>query len=167
MGGVLPRYGHEANASSASSLAAIGSRALSRMSLQGLSGAFSGLSGYLTNQGGAAVSAAKMCNSVEEGLVWRGVASQRLDEEEDELFGTAKRNRADLESGPTYDRRSTLSSNGSVMRLDAHKQQQQHAGAAQQRRYVRKSAVQPPKATPVWLLDFSHAGTGVGPVFTL
>ncbi|CBQ71732.1 conserved hypothetical protein [Sporisorium reilianum SRZ2] len=136
-----PAYGHEAHASSASSLvASLGSRALSRMSLHHLTGAFSGLSGYLSNQSGAAVAAAKMCNAaeLEEGgsSAW---ARARVDEEDDEDDVVDARSlKFDIESG---------------------------AKQTAARRYVRKSAVAPPKATPVWMLDFSTVG--VGPVLTL
>ncbi|KAJ1028750.1 hypothetical protein NDA16_001915 [Ustilago loliicola] len=167
--------GHESHSSSASSLAAIGSRALSRMSLQGITGAFSGLSGYLTSQHGAAsaaIGAAKMCNTttpsaLEGGLSW---ATQRhtFDEEEEGVFNVRKA-KFDIEGGMVgkYGRGEQLSwSSGSSSSV---KQQQ---GVAQQegltRRYVRKAAVPPPKATPVWLLDFTKSTQVAGaPVFTL
>ncbi|TKY86677.1 hypothetical protein EX895_004317 [Sporisorium graminicola] len=161
-GAAAAGYGHEASASSASSLvASIGSRALSRMSLQHLTGAFSGLSGYLTNQGGAAtaaaVAAAKMCNAAEDmeeggsASVWAN--AQRVREEEDddddeESAVDARSLRFDIESGM-----------GS--------KQQAPAQAQAVRRYVRKSAVAQPKATAVWMLDFSRSVGGVGPVFSL
>ncbi|SPO22993.1 uncharacterized protein UTRI_01671 [Ustilago trichophora] len=153
-GAVVQRYGHEANASSASSLAAIGSRALSRMSLQGLTGAFSGLSGYLTNQSGAAVTAAKMCNSIDgENAKW---THRFVEEDEEEEPFDLKTSKFDIESsGPSLKHPSWTSTTTAK------------TAAGQPRRYVRKSAVPPPKATPVWLLDFSLIGGGTGPVFSL
>lgn len=182
MSGGLPRYGHEAQASSASSLAAIGSRALSRMSLQGLTGAFSGLSGYLTNQSGAAVTAAKMCNSLDvkngaNGWASRNRFVEEVDEEDEfggsSSFGKKGGKVMDVESGTGgYDLASVGQLSWSAAVHQKHStgstvQQQQQSSMT--RRYVRKSAVAPPKATPVWLLDFtaSTVGIGGGPVFTL
>ncbi|SPO24703.1 uncharacterized protein UTRI_01671_B [Ustilago trichophora] len=153
-GAVVQRYGHEANASSASSLAAIGSRALSRMSLQGLTGAFSGLSGYLTNQSGAAVTAAKMCNAVDgENAKW---THRFAEEDEEQAPFDPKSSKFDIESAPPSLKHPSWTSTPTTK-----------TAAGQSRRYVRKSAVPPPKATPVWLLDFSLIGGGTGPVFSL
>ncbi|GAC96456.1 hypothetical protein PHSY_004036 [Pseudozyma hubeiensis SY62] len=176
-GGIIAGYGHESQSSSASSLvASIGSRALSRMSLQHLTGAFSGLSGYLTNQSGAAVTAAKMCNAagMEEGnsgLNWAAAQRRTLDEEDEDAFD-AKNLRFDIESSGggagrigKYDRGSAGKQQLSwVSESTMTKQQQQQQASSSAKRYVRKSAVAVPKATPVWLLDFSTStAVGTGP----
>lgn len=142
-------YGHEAHASSASSLAALGSRALSRMSLQGLTGAFSGLSGYLTNQSGAAVTAAaaatQMCNAQTRPGFAPGafpLHTDVLEEEERAPVGWITQRRLDED--------------------DEAPAQSQAA-----RRYVRKSAVPPPTPTAVWLLDFARSTAHAGPLFNL
>ncbi|KAJ9478399.1 hypothetical protein PHBOTO_001971 [Pseudozyma hubeiensis] len=180
-GGIIAGYGHESQSSSASSLvASIGSRALSRMSLQHLTGAFSGLSGYLTNQSGAAVTAAKMCNAagMEEGnsgLNWAAAQRRTLDEEDEDAFD-AKNLRFDIESSGgggagrigKYDRGSAGRQQLSWVSESTMTKQQQQQQASSAKRYVRKSAVAVPKATPVWLLDFSTStAVGTGPVFSL
>lgn len=142
-------YGHEAHASSASSLAALGSRALSRMSLQGLTGAFSGLSGYLTNQSGAAVTAAaaatQMCNAQTRPGFAPGafpVHADVLEEEERAPVGWITQRRLDEDD-------------------------EAPAKSQAARRYVRKSAVPPPTPTAVWLLDFARSTAHAGPLFNL
>lgn len=169
-------YGHEAHSSSASGLvASIGSRALSRMSLQHLTGAFSGLSGYLTNQSGAAVTAAKMCNAggMEEGnsgVNWATAQRHTLDEN-NHVFD-AQDLRFDIESGAgrigKYDRGSAGKQLSWTTESATATRQQGHVQPLSTRRYLRKSAVVAPKPTPVWQLDFSTStGAGAGPVFTL
>lgn len=165
-------YGDESNPSSASSLAAIGSRALSRMSLQGLTGAFSGLSGYLTNQTGAVGAAGKMCNSLPgpgDGIQW---ATQRLqDQEEEEEESSYAGGRFDIESTGQgkYGASKQLSWSGGASSAVSVRQQQAGSEAGATRRFVRKSAVPPPKATPVWMLDFSRStySQHTTPVFSL
>uniref|UniRef100_V5EAS6 Uncharacterized protein n=2 Tax=Kalmanozyma brasiliensis (strain GHG001) TaxID=1365824 RepID=V5EAS6_KALBG len=132
---------HEAKSSAASSIASIGSRALSRMSLQHLTGAFSGLSGYLT-QNNTAVAAAKMCSTLE-------------DEEEGMAGGWRwgkEELRFDVHSASTKTKQAGWAEKELV----------------KERRYVSKERVGPPKGMPVWMLDFSTTATGhSGPVFSL
>ncbi|CCF53664.1 hypothetical protein NDA11_000534 [Ustilago hordei] len=165
--------GHESQLSSASSLAAIGSRALSRMSLQGITGAFSGLSGYLTSQHGAAsvaVGAAKMCNTtsssaLEGGLNW---ATQRhtFEEEDEEKAFDVRKARFDIEGGMMVNYGSKQQLSWSSGSSSLKQQVGQQAGLT--RRYVKKASVQPPKATPIWLLDFTKSTQVANtPVFTL
>ncbi|KAN0063306.1 hypothetical protein ACQY0O_004470 [Thecaphora frezii] len=144
------------------SAAAFGSRALSRMSLQGITSAFSGLSGYLTNQSGAAVTAAaaatKMCSgpdgllesdSVHASLSW--TAQRRALDDEDER-------------GDAYGRGGAFTAGRSMSTdLAASNVRTAKVGV---RHFVDPASMPTPVATPVWQLDFANSTVG-GPVFSL
>ncbi|SPO38435.1 uncharacterized protein PSFLO_03913 [Pseudozyma flocculosa] len=168
-GSFQARGGDHESFSAASSAAAFGSRALSRMSLQGLTSAFSGLSGYLTNQSGAAVTAAaaatKMCgpgemaeaDSVHASLSW--TAQRRAFED-----GNAE---AEAEAAAFYGPRSanSLFARDMVPSPDAFSTSSKARKTAS-RAFVDAATIPPPMATPVWQLDFSRSSMG-GPVFSL
>ena len=150
--------------SATSSAAALGSRALSRMSLQGLTSAFSGLSGYLTNQSGAAVhaaaSATRMCAPGEEAesthasMSW-SVQKRAVDEDE-EGWATRPVRSSMMPSGP-----GSWSSGGSTQ-----SQSQSKKAVAASRNFVDKASIPPPMATPIWQLDFTNSTAG-GSLITL
>lgn len=144
--------GNAANATAAS-------RALSRMSLQGLMSGFSGLSGYLTNQSGVAVTAAaaatKMCtasdnDSAAGSISW---AAQRRED-----------GSVDYSNGPIspggWEAVSHPSSALQARKLTA-------PPAKQPNRFISKTDLPPPVATPVGQLDFTRCALGLGPVIHL
>ncbi|PWZ00753.1 hypothetical protein BCV70DRAFT_189376 [Testicularia cyperi] len=136
---------HDPALSTSSSFASIGSRALSRMSLQNLTGAFSGLSGYLTNQSGAAVNAAAAATQMCSTNATNGISHLGRIQDEEQGFGTSDMSEA-----------SWTSDNGS------------DGSTKQTRAFVDPARVQPPKATPLWLLDFSSSTPAAhGPIISL
>ncbi|PWN48201.1 hypothetical protein IE53DRAFT_370818 [Violaceomyces palustris] len=161
----------------AGGVSSLGSRALSRMSLQGLTSAFSGLGGYLTNQSGAAVTAAaaatKMCagptGSPSEAGSNAGSMSWTA-EQRQEYFNADYHPAASRSFGVAQPPMKRLgiaavgSSTSSISTASSSSSSKFKVKVA--RRFIDKSAVAPPVASQVWELDFSASTLG-GPVFSL
>lgn len=159
-----------------------GSRALSRVSLQGLTSAFSGLGGYLAGQSGAAVHAAAaattMCSDIEEAgsrnpsLSWTVEQQQRHREDEDDEEATYGYGPGSYPHATAVQGGSALKTVGGAKGFKRFSQADHPVPAkgannlqkpkAVPRRFISKYDVPIPQASPVWALDFSGSTSGGG-----
>lgn len=166
---------------------AVSAKALSRMSLQGLSSAFSGLGGYLTSQSGSAVSVAanatRMCNGngeispVHENVLNLGgnsesvdwIEARRRESSENDGFYQGE---DDDDMHPAVRKAIGNSSNGPFSSISSRNSESSNKFSNSsnfKRRFLSKEECQKPIETPIWLLDFERStmGKGAGPLIML
>lgn len=150
----------------------LGSRALSRMSLQGLTSAFSGLGGYLAGQSGAAVNAAAaattMCSKGEMESESRNASvswtvQPRTGEENHTADALAFASSLRPVGGTAGAKR--FSSTPAPPQRQSMLSKRSHESARDQpqpspRRFIQKWDVPAPTASPIWTLDFVPATAG-------
>lgn len=171
----VPRSASFGAAAAAAAAVGGGSRALSRVSLQGLTSAFSGLGGYLSGSSGAAVHAAAaastMCNSDDPTSHSRDPSAlASMAAAAPAASWQQQQQRVQSMAGLSGAKRFSTTSNGGNAPLvmdgrrtsTASSTTTTGAKASYVRRFISKDDVVQPTASPVWSLDFLPCTEAVG-----